>query len=459
MDKRNVNGPHLERMLAALRRRRILVASARALGEGIGIALAFVFVALLLSKLRAWNFDLSQLLTIAGASLGFAWFVFAAFARRIRNTEVSIDADTHLGLKDRLTSAYLFKKSAAADPLVAALIDDAEMASKSVTPAAVYPWRFPKSWRLSGAAALCTLAVFFVPYLGWLDNPAREEERAQVIEAGKKLIRLAKETEEKKQSLDVKPINRLQQEMETLGKKLELGKLDKGKTLEELNKLQNELEKASKSLDSPEARKFLSDLSQKLMQQQESRKLGQMLMDKRMDEMMSELRELMKQLDAGELSPEDLEMLEKLADGLKEALERNPELGEMMDKEAIENALQSLRENLAKEREVREQMRSTLQQLKETAEKLGELMKENKLGSKAGEMMKQVEEMMECFNQTGAVPQQEIDKMRQMAGEANEAMQQSPSASATEKGLSGEREQEINELLDKLEDQCEAGGT
>ena len=144
MDKRNVNGPHLERMLAALRRRRILVASARALGEGIGIALAFVFVALLLSKLRAWNFDLSQLLTIAGASLGFAWFVFAAFARRIRNTEVSIDADTHLGLKDRLTSAYLFKKSAAADPLVAALIDDAEMASKSVTPAAVYPWRFPK---------------------------------------------------------------------------------------------------------------------------------------------------------------------------------------------------------------------------------------------------------------------------------------------------------------------------
>lgn len=449
----------LSALIVGLKRRRRLHLAAKALGEAIGLFLAFVFIAIVLSKLRAWNFDLQLYAALAGATAGLGWFLFAGFTRRIRTTEVSIDADTHLGLKDRLTSAFLLGKSAHSDPLVDALINDAEKKSETVAPAAVYPWSFPKSWRLSGAAALCTLAVFFVPYLGWLENPAREEERAKVIETGKKLIRLAKETEERKKSIDFKPIDRLQQDMEALGKRMELGRLDKGNALEELNKLQSELEKASKSLDSPEARKFMSDLSQKLMQQQESRKLGQALMDKRFEDLNAELQELKKRLDAGELSPEDLEMLEQLAESLKEALERNPELGDMMDREAIENALKQLQENLEKERQVREQMKSTLEQLKETTEQLGQLMEGNKLEAKADELKKQVEKMVESFNETGTVPQSEIDKMRKLSDEANKAMQQSGSASATEKQLSDEREQEIDELLDKLENQCEAGGT
>ncbi len=446
-------------LIARLKRRRRLILAAKALGEAIGIFLAFVFAGILLSKLNAWTFDLRLYATLGGAAAGIGWLIFAGLMRKIRTTEVSIDADTHLGLKDRLTSAYLLGKSAVSDPLVDALMNDAEKQSETVAPTAVYPWSFPKSWRLSGAAALCTLAVFFVPYLGWLENPEREEERKRVMETGKKLIRLARETEERKNSVEFKPIERLQQDLESLGKKMELGKLDKGKALEELNKLQSEMEKAAKSLDSPEARKFMSDLSQKLMQQQESRKLGQALMDKRFEDLNAELRELKKRLDAGELSPEDLEMLEQLAEGLQEALERNPELGDAMDREAIENALEKLKENLEKERQVREQMKSTLEELKETTAQLRELMEGNKLDAKADELKEQVEKMIECFNETGTVPQNEIDKMRRLADEANKAMQQSASSSGTEKQLSEERKQEINELLDKLENECKEGGT
>ncbi|MCD6119602.1 hypothetical protein J7K50_07165 [bacterium] len=448
--------PLMEKLLSLKRRKRMLFLI-KAAGECVGIGLVPVLLGLILVKLRGWPFDPLLYGSCLGAGLAAIWIVWRGVLSRIRIIECSHDADVAHHLKDRLTSALYLKPFRKRDPMVNALIDDANEKSGRVNPKAVYPWRFPESWRLSGVAALCTLMIFFVPFLGWFENEGAREDRQQIIETGKKLIKLAKEVEKQENKLRIEQKTNLPEKLKKIGEKFELGKLDKGKALEELNKLRDQIKDSAKDARKPAEEKFLADLSKKLMADDASRKLGEELKMNDLKGLLDELRKLQERLEQNKLSDAELAALENLSQSMKEAFEANPEIGELLDKEAMERALKSLEENLAKERELRKKMKSILQELKEASERFNLGLTECGLENDTEDVEKALEKLLDEFIKNGSCSKQAIGDMRKAVEEANEAMQDSGS-SALQKRLAQDRADEMQELLDKLERQCDKTG-
>jgi hypothetical protein len=447
----------LSSKLASLwvRRRRHIVF--KAFGEAVGIGAIPVIAALVLAKLRPWQFDLTLYALALGAVVALAWLILRGIVVRVRIVECSKDADEAFDLKDRLTSALYLRGAAGQDPYVRALMRDAEEKCARVDPRVVYPWRTPKSWRWSGAGVLCTFAVFLIPYLGWFESKDDAVERENLAAAGKRLIRLAKEVEGRKQSLETLKKNELPEKLGKLGEKLTLGKFEKGKALEELNKLTDELKKTQANLKDPVKDQFMSDLSRKLMSQDSTQSLGKDMKKGGLKPLTEELERMKERLEKGELTDEELDALDNLARSLKESFESNPELAESFDKEAIERALKSLAENIAKERELRKEQQSILDQLKEACERFNGGLGEQGLSKEAESVEESLSKLTEGFKQNGKVDNESISEMRQAVEQANEAMQQS-GASALEKRIASDRMGEINALLDKLEKKCDESG-
>jgi len=221
-----------------------------------------------------------------------------------------------------------------------------------------------------------------------------------------------------------------------------------------LNKLTDELKKAQDNLSDPVKDQFMSDLSKKLMAQQSTQGLGQEMKKDGLKPLTEELERIKERIDKGELTDEELDALDSLVQSLKESFESNPKLAESFDKEAIKQALKSLAENIAKEREIRKEQQSILDQLKEACERFNGGLSEQGLSKEAESVEQSLSKLTEGFNQNGKVDKDSISEMRQAAEQANEEMQQS-GASALEKRISSDRMSEINELLDKLEKKCD----
>ncbi len=444
--------------LRKLRTRKRIMTVFKALGEALGLAAVPILIVIILAKLMPIHDIFATIAYSLAVALALVWIILRGLLPRIPLVHCSHDADIAHNLKDRLTSALYLRHLADSDPYIETLVKDATEKCEHVEPKSVYPWIYPKSWRLSGATALCTLLVFFVPYLGWLESDAARDDRSQLAESGKRLIKLAREVEKNNAKLEIKENKELVDNIAKLGEKMELGKLEKGKALEEMNKLMSELDKAKTQSKDAATEKFMSDLSKKLMQDDESRKLGENLRDGKMKDLMAELNKLKERLEKNQINDEELKALENLAQALKETMEKNTEFADKLDKAAIEKALKSLQENLAKEKELREQIKSALDELKEATERFNEGLKDSGLKKETEPIEQSLEKLADEFEKNGACSKEAISEMRKSLEQANQAMQSSK-ATDLEKRVAQDRSDEINELLDKLEQKCsESGG-
>ncbi|MEP0814999.1 MAG: hypothetical protein HRF49_10085 [bacterium] len=429
-----------------------------AAGEAAGLGFVPVLLGIFIAKLRVWPFDSVLIASILGAALAAGWFAYRGLLRRVRLTECTQDADRALDLKDRLTSAILLEKEAASDPMVASLVADAEEKSARAVPSRVYPWKFPKSWRLSGASAALTIMVLFVPYLGWLENPAKEAERKQVQEAGKRLVRLARELEKQARKVELSKERELSAELEKLGKKFEFGKIEKGKALENLNSLKDELQAAKETDNFRAESEFLSSLGKKLLEHGANSRLAEAMKSGEKSELGEELESLKAALEAGKMSDAELAQFEKMFESLKQTLAEAKNLPESFDREALERALKKLEENLQKEKELREAMSQLLEKLEQ---KLGEYCQSlQKAGQgKEGEAMQAaLSEMKSQFESDGSISLSKIAELKESVKSADSKTQQG-GASQQLKEQAGRQAEEILKMLGEADkNQCDSGG-
>lgn len=439
--------------LRRLRTRKRILMLLKTTGEAVGLAAVPILVVLALAKLMPIPALATTIAYSLAAVVAIVWIILRGILPRITIVHCSHDADVAHDLKDRLTSALYLRHLAGEDPYIDTLVKDAMEKSEKVEPKSVYPWKYPKSWRLSGATTLCTLLILFVPYLGWLESDKGREEREQLAEAGKRLIKLSKEIEKKNTSLEIKENKELVEKFSKLGEKMELGKLEKGKALEEMNKLMSELDKAKNQSKDTAQEKFMSDLSKKLMQDEKSRKMGEEMKDGKMKDLMDELNRLKERLENDQLSASELEALENLSQALKETMETNPEFADKLDKAAIEKALKSLQENLAKEKERQKQIKSMLDELKEATDRFNEGLKDSGLKKETQPVEESLKKLTEDFEKNGTCSKESISELRKSLEQANKQMQAS-NASDLEKRVAQDRADEIKKLLDKMEQKC-----
>ena len=251
-------------------------------------------------------------LTLLGGAVAGA--VMWSVLRRPNLMQAAVASDRALGLKERLSSALVLHPEADRDPMVAALVRDAESRAASLDVRHAMPMRWPKRSRGAALAGTCFLALLLVPQLSWFMKP---EERALITEEkrqSKKLKELAKRIERVDHRDSEGERKKLAQRLKKLAKEMKRGQLAKAEALKRYRQLTKETEEMHRKVAKANAQKptsqALADLRNALMPNLPTASLP--------EGVKMALKDLIDKLKRGELSPGEQK---RLAEALKRAAE------------------------------------------------------------------------------------------------------------------------------------------
>ncbi len=310
----------------------------------------------------AWS-DMWLFFLLAGlwALAGFVW----GATKPISPLQAAARLDKACGLHDALSSALLFSKNleqapAEQRPFMEAEIRRALQVLPKARPALAAPWRWPRD--------TAALAVLFVTLVGFsflriprprakamLPPPkAPEEPKLQVDKA---LLREYRdEVEQLKQQVEKLGDKRLEELLERqkrLIADLEKGRITRSEFLKRYDKLMKAYgkrsEKLAENLDRFED--ALAKLGQKLARRAITKKLGNALMNRDMDEASRQLRKLAHKLDSGTMRPKEKRELRKALKEASRAMKRDKNLARLhkdMEKQGqrLDQDIQAAREEI-----------------------------------------------------------------------------------------------------------------
>jgi len=180
---------------------------------------------------------------LIGISLGFS--LVYAFFKREGFSNILIDIDRRLKLKDRLSTAYEYqkrgKKRGKKSDMADLLIGDAGRALSMLHKKQIFPRKFPTVHLLLSILILANISLFFVDHFS-----AVSEQTDLNQEKVKKIISLvetytSKKAEDGKQIKKKERHNRYQQ-LKNIAKKLDRRSMSRDKLLASLNKLLREIQ-------------------------------------------------------------------------------------------------------------------------------------------------------------------------------------------------------------------------
>jgi len=243
MDARK-NGTVLHQRLRALRRRiRLLRAERGALAAGAAALVGAVVLALLRKTHLLWV-EWHWLAAGVGGAVAVGWI--CGYLRRVTAFQTARAVEEKLALRERLSSAVAL--GGAADPMIEALVADAEKRLERRQPSHVFPRHFSREAKVFCVAALALVAALVVPELTFLQSPQRRAERAALREQGKRLVALARQIEKHPQASKQEIAAALARNMERLGRDMQTGRVDKRQALRRLDKLTRSVKQAQDQL-------------------------------------------------------------------------------------------------------------------------------------------------------------------------------------------------------------------
>ena len=315
------NDAAFDRQLTALRRRvRLLVAERTALAACAG-AVAVCILLVALDKFRVLRVEWFHFAGLLGAGLvcGWCW----GFARRLGNFEVARAAEERLRLKERLSSAVALGSLAERDPMVSALVRDAENHLTPVRAKRLFPRRFGRRGQvLLGLLALLAAAMI-LPEIPALQSKSTRQERAALKKQGERLVKLARRLERRPPPRDVttkKVLKQVALNLKALGKDMQTARITRKQALVKLNKLEKQVKAAQSNLGGSGRGKSLAKAAEELQTAQDAE--AQMRAEK-MARLMSQVEDTKtgKMPPDGEkfkeLTPEQMKALEKLATSMR----------------------------------------------------------------------------------------------------------------------------------------------
>lgn len=270
-------------------------------------------------------------LVAAAVAVAGTWVAF----RRPDLMEAAVCADRALGLKERLSSAYALRTQAERDPMVAALVTDAETRAASLEARAAFPFRWPRRSRGAALAGMCFLGVLLVPQLSWFMKPEQRALRTEEQRQSKKLKTLAKKIERVEHKSSTAERRKLAQRLKSLAKEMKRGELSKADALKRFRQLTKEAEELQRKLAAANtlrpAAEALANLKNAIAPDQSGASLPQSLKQA--------LGELGRRLQRGQLSPADQK---RLAEALQRAAEALRQSGQTEAAQSLAEAAKQL---------------------------------------------------------------------------------------------------------------------
>jgi len=158
---RDPDGNHVEAVLTAAERRRMLVLAIEQAAIGVALVLAGGILMLLLgTQILAWYW----LALLAAAGIGIV--MFGVRSRPLARYRLAQILDHRLHLSDSLSTAcFLLSESRSNDPFVQFQLARANEIARSVRPSRAFPFTGRRRWALSAALAAVAFGLFTVRYL------------------------------------------------------------------------------------------------------------------------------------------------------------------------------------------------------------------------------------------------------------------------------------------------------
>lgn len=342
----------LEKKLKAIRRRLVLRRVVDWATWGVVCGLGVVALVLLVRVFFPFQADLLFL----GISLVFGAMVMGAIAALFHGAslfEAALRADAHLGLHERLSSAWLLSREGRTPtPALQTLLEDARHHCSAIHPRRDFRCTIPRHGRHGVWPALGIVILLFIPSYPLLNQEGKKdkaaaserlpstmtsEERANIAEEIRQLAR--EERERRLEMGDAELELELADRLERLARDLEMGNSDRLETMAELSRLNEEAQ--VKHRDADRERQPFRQLSG-LQQANQTRELQRALKNGDFEKAAEQFGELVERLE--QMPPEDLKELAEELEQLAQQLKDNPSMAEALEQAA--EAIQQMAEQM-----------------------------------------------------------------------------------------------------------------
>lgn len=326
---------------------------------------------------------------IAGGVLGFSVLVgltVGLMQRTLDDTGRALLVDKQLGTEEQIVSAL---EAARLDPLgdphdlSAALVDRGRILAGSLDPSTAVPLARKRELRFAyflplGAAAL--VGLLFVPTLGSIALPIRDDQNPEVVEEGEELQDRIEEIQEQ---MDAELPEDVREELAKLAEELQEEALTPEEARDRLEEMQDQLEQFQEELADKSEADELQQAAEELAGNEITEDLGEALQEPDLEQAAQEaekLAEKMLQASAAEQQAAAGAM-ERAAQALAES---NPELSQQMQQMA-----QQMKEAAGQQGDGQNGQGMTPEQAQQLAEQLQKMQQEGMT-----EKLKQDEELM-----------------------------------------------------------------
>ncbi len=309
--------------------------------KGIAVGALLSVLLLILSKFAPLGLDIirtSVSLLIAGFVIG----AIAALLRPIKLFDAAFACDIHLGLKERLTSAIEFSDQKDTNPLIPALIEDADRHSEKINPPRDFPIRYPREILYAFILVAIATGLYFVPPWQYVFASEEEKDEYEVVIAEAERVReLAQEI-----TLDL-PTERsevaeeIARELQELARDMEFGTLTRREALERLSAIEEAINQSQEESGYNDLREQLAELAEALANSSDLGDAADAMAEGDASKIQEALDRLASDLEQGRIP---MENLSDLADALDKAIAQMGNDPAMADaREALAQARDELR--------------------------------------------------------------------------------------------------------------------
>lgn len=394
-----------------LRKRvRLLLAERYGLFGACGGAVAAAVLVLL-----SYRFDelVNYWLWLGAIVLGAAAGVAYALLRKLNDLAVALAADKRTGLKERLSTAVVFRKIDEVGSMESALISDASTQAEKFKAKEVFRHKFGVPHIAFAACLILFLAVVFIPMLPKFQSPQKRAEIEVMKKEGTKLVSIAKgmkkETDPKRANL-----RKLAGKLQKLGMKMETGRMAKKQAMIKTQRLSKEIKQEQDRLAKENSKAKSMEQAQA-----EMRKASQELAKKMAAEMAKKEnippQEAMQKLPSdkrlAELARKEGPLTESERKELEQAVQK---YADPNNKSAIPSELGEALAKLAQNKD--------FQKASQLMQKLAQKMNSGKMGKADQKALQQQMQML-----AKALKKTDLDKLaKQMLANANKLAKMSP---------------------------------
>lgn len=431
--------------------------------RGFAFAAIAVILFFIAGKFASLGLDLittSAFILAAGTLAG----LIVSFVRPVSMFDAAFACDNRLGLRERLTSAIEFESSVDINPLVPALIRDAENHAMRIRPSRDFSLRFPREAIYAVILILITVGLYFVP--PWQYVFASDEERQEFtqIQAEAENIRdIARQVRLEPPTQHEDLAEQIADALEELAEEMEFGTLSRREALQQLADIEELIEQVEDEEGYNELKDQLDSLADALDENEALSETADALGEGDIEKAQEALEELSRDIEEGRVPMEEYE---DIANSLEQA---SDSLGDSAESSSLGIALQEAAEQLRSASEGNPAGESVQESANpsETAQQLIDMINnalpelqdldiDEDVISEATEMLEEIRDDLQEALDNGTISEQDIREAEERIQEVSEMLEDAGADFSSEQD-SRTPEQIAGELIreaERLENAC-----